>query len=339
MKRNGNLCGFIICAAILFVLIIGCGGSGNAPAASGGAEKKTYTMKLSHPRSTDHPYHLGSEMLVSEINKRLGNRFNITIYPNGQLGNNSEVLEATMLGSLDILLTDDGLLSGVVKDFSVLGLPFLFRDTDHVFRVVNSEIGDYFSSLLEPKGMVIICWLENGFRQITNRRGPIRTPADLAGLKIRTPTTKMTVDTFNILGAQASPISANELYSALQLGTVDAQENPTTNILYMTLYEVQKYLSLSAHLHTTEPVVMSLETWKKLTPDEQKAIIDAGRVTSKWSFDNNKTEFATELSKLKELGMQVNDDVVKEEFRAKLKPIYDESTKLYGELIARIQKG
>ncbi len=353
MKKPVKLVAFLLSAVLLATLFSACGSSGKTEAA---AEMKTettaetvseasespvetITFRVSQSKSESHPYQMGIEMFASLVKEKYGDRFEFDIYPNSQLGNNTEVLEATQLGEIDIDVTDDGQLSNLVSDFTVLGLPFLFKDTDHVLRVVTGEIGEQLSASLESKGLVIICWLENGFRHVTNNRGPITTPNDLAGLKIRTPTSNMNVLTFNTLGAQATPIAANELFSALQLGTVEAQENSLANVIDQNLYEVQKYVSLTRHIHTTEPIVMSIESWNKLTEEEQQSFLEIGKQVSEWSYHYTESLEDSQLEKIAELGMEINTDIDLEAFRTAVEPIYEEYLEKYPELISAIKNG
>ena len=304
-----------------------------------GSATETITFCVSQSKSASHPYQKGVEMFAELVREKYGDRFDFDIYPDGQLGNNTEVLEACQLGEIDMVVTDDGQLSNLVADFSVMGLPFLFEDTDHVLRVVNGEGGETLSATLEDKGLVVICWLENGFRYITNNRGPIRTPEDLKGLKIRVPTSGLYVQTFNMLGAQATPIAANELFSALQLGTVEAQENSLANIIDQNMSEVQKYLSITRHVHTTEPIVMSVESWNKLTDDEKTAFLEIGKEVSEWSYHYTEDQEVSQLEQIAELGMEINDDVDVDAFRAAVADLYSEYESKYPELLSSIQNG
>jgi tripartite ATP-independent transporter DctP family solute receptor len=165
----------------------------------------------------------------------------------------------------------------LVPDFGALGMPFVYRDFDHVYKTVSGPIGDDLSKKLEAKGIIVAAWLENGFRHITNNRGPVNGPDDLKNMKIRTLRSRPCMALFEACGATVANITFSELYSALQLGTVEAQENPFPNIYDRKFYEVQKYLSTSGHIHTSEPLIMSKVTFDKLTAEEKEYFTAAGK--------------------------------------------------------------
>lgn len=307
--------------------------------AAGGAEqgKGPIVLKLSHPSALTHPYNTAAEMFKKIVEEKTKGKYKIQIFPLNQLGSQEEVTEAAQLGTIDLVVTSDDKLMSLVPEFGALGMPFLFRDFDHVYKTLNGEVGELLSKKLEAKNIVVVSWLENGFRHITNNRGPINTPADLKGLKIRVSTSKPNMELFNDCGAAATNISFSELYSALQLKTVDAQENPFTNILDKKFYEVQKYLTVSGHVHTSEPMIMSKKSFDRLTPEEQKIFMEAGKEISKWSFENAKENSAAELQKLKDLGMQVNT-IDQSLFAAETKQVYDKYGAQFKDLIDMIKK-
>ncbi len=255
MLKNGFL---VMIISIALLGLVGCEGKKDAASENGGSSTKVVKLKVSHPASTTHPYHNAALMFKELIEERTEGRYEIEIFPLNQLGNQSEVTEAVQLGTIDIVVTSDDKLMSLVPEFSVLGMPFLFRDYDHVYTTLNSDVGDMLSNKLEGKNIKVISWLENGFRQITNNRKPIVTPGDLEDLKIRVSTSKPNMDFFNNCGAASTNISISELYTALQLNTVEAQENPVSNIYTKKFFEVQKFLTISGHVHTSEPMLMSM---------------------------------------------------------------------------------
>lgn len=333
MKKHRVLCGAV--AAVMMVSMAGCGSSASAPAAK--AEGGVLELKLSHPAATEHPYHLAAEKFKEIVERDTNGAVKITIFPANQLGSQEEVTEAAQLGTIDLVITSDDKLVNIVPEFGALGMPFLFEDTDHVYEVLNGEVGDLLSGKMEEKNMMVISWLENGFRNITNNKQPIVVPADLKGIKIRTSSTKPNMEAFNTYGASATNISFSELYSALQLNTVDAQENPLTNILDKKFFEVQKFLSMSGHVHTSEPMIMSKSSFDKLTDEQKEVFKKAGKEISAWAFENSKEQFDTELSQLKEKGMEVNE-IDRQAFVDASQPVYDKFYGQYKEIIDKIKK-
>jgi len=332
----------IMSVMLMVVLLSGCsqnqkGDSGNTQSQEKVAtDSKTMVLKLSHIGGPEHAYQKGAEMFRDKLKEKTNGAIDIQIFPNSQLGSQQEVTEGVQLGTIDIMIAPDDALITIVPEFGALGMPFLFKDTDHVYNILNGPVGDLLSKKLESKGMVIVSWMENGFRHITNNKRPIVMPSDLKGIKIRTSSTRPNMEAFNTYGASSTNIAIGELYNALQLGTVDAQENPFTNILDKKFYEVQKYLSVSGHVHTSEPMIFSKSTFDKLTPEQQKAVMEIGKEVSKWAFDNSKDNLQKELEKLKGL-MEVNE-VNRDAFIEASKPVYDKFGNQYKEILDMIQK-
>jgi C4-dicarboxylate-binding protein DctP len=316
---------------VLIGMLLAFGGS--AVAASSDAVE----LRLSHPAAETHLYHLASVKFAEEIEKRTDGRYKIKIFPLNQLGKQEEVTEGVQLGTVAMAVTSDDKLMNLVKEFSVLGLPFLFRDHEHVHEVLNGPIGDELSAKLEKKGIKVISWLENGFRQITNNKRAIEKSDDLSGLKMRISTAKANMALFKNSGAAVTNISFSELYTALQLGTVDGQENPLSNILDKKFYEVQDYLTISGHVHTSEPMIMSTSVYKKLSPEDRKIFDEVGREVSRWAFDYAKDRYNKQLQALKDKGMKVNVlDTSKLSDAAE--KVYEEFGSKYRNMIAEIKK-
>jgi TRAP-type transport system periplasmic protein len=185
------------------------------------------------------------------------------------------MLTSLRTGALDITANSQGAASGLVPEIAALGLPFLFEDADAAFAVLEGPIGEELAGKFEDLGIITLGWWDNGIRHITNSKQPIEQPADLEGMKIRTPADPMTIDIFQALGAATEQIAFSELYVALQQGVVDGQENPLANIASSKLYEVNPYISLSAHKWESTPFLMSQIGWARLTPEQQAAVQEA----------------------------------------------------------------
>lgn len=337
MKKTIKTAALLASLVTVCSLFSACGGQKAAnSAASASGSDEVIELKLSHPSGTDHPYNTAAEMFKEKVEEASNGSIKITVFPANQLGSQEEVTEAIQLGTIDFAVTSDDKLVTILPEIGGLGMPFLFEDTDEVYTHLNGELGDMLSKKLEEKNIIVASWLENGFRQITNNKQPITVPDDLKGIKIRTSSTKPNMEAFNTYGASATNISFGELYSALQLGTVDAQENPFSNILDKKFFEVQKYLSISRHVHTAEPMIMAKQTFNKLTKEQQQIVLDAGKEVSKWSFDNAKENYDKQLEELKEL-MQVNE-IDREAFKEASQPVYDTFYDQYKEVIDMVRK-
>ncbi len=289
-----------------------------------------YEINLGHTASIHHHYHTSSELFAKLVAEKTGGKVNIVVFPAGQLGSLPDMTESVRLGTQDIVLTADPIIGNTIMEFEALYLPYIFRDYEHVGRFEGSPAAKILEDILVENGMVLLGWWENGFRVITNNKRPIRHPDDMAGLKLRIGESKMAIDTFVLLKANPTPIAMSELFAALQLGTVDGQENPTGRILSARYSEVQKYLSVTRHQHVFEPLVMNLDKFKSLPAEFQQALLDAGREVAKVDRKAVADTEADELVQLEQKGMLINEvDVAA--FQKSLSPMYDQYLKERGE--------
>ena len=239
----------LVLALSMALTLVACGGgNNNTPAGSGGAANTPsggsggveYSLKLGHSDTTSNLLHVSLENYANYVKEQTNGRVEITVYAAEQLGSNAEMAEMLEMGSLDAMAMPQGQLATYAPKLNALGLPFLFPDYDSVYKVLDSEIGDELVADLANRNMIQLAYWENGLRQVTNSKRAIETPADMAGLKIRTPEDSMTIAIFNALGASPSPLAFSELYLALQQGTFDGQENPVSNIHANNFQDVQK---------------------------------------------------------------------------------------------------
>jgi tripartite ATP-independent transporter DctP family solute receptor len=213
---------------------------------------------------------------------------------------------------------------------NVFELPYLFRDREHAFRVVDGPIGQQIADRVNKKNVHVLAYWEAGLRFITNNTRPIGKPDDLKGLKIRVPEQKVSIDAFKAFGANPAPLPFTEVYMALKQGVFDGQENPPSNIFNSKLYEAQKYMSLSGHQFLVHMFMYSGPLWEKLPADTQKMITEAAVEAGKFQRQYTADQDAKLIGALKEKGMQVNE-VDKQAFMDKAKPLYDEYAKTYGD--------
>ena len=271
-----------------------CGGSSSDGSTSGdaantgdSANTEAVHFKLSHPSAEGGPYDLMSKKFAELVEEKSGGKYVIDIFAANALGSQEEVLDAVSLGTLDMAVTSDDILAKYAPEWGYIGLPFLFDDVDDVDENLNGELGAYLSGKLEDKGMFVISFFENGFRNITANK-EINTPQDLAGLKIRVMTNEPLRAMFTNAGAVVTNVSFSELYQALQLGTCEAEENPFANIRDKKFYEVQSYMCVTMHSHTAEPLVMSKELFDGLSAEDQAMFQEAGLEASKWAYQHAK---------------------------------------------------
>lgn len=283
---------------------------------------KTYELKLGHTGAPDHHYQVICEQFAAEVDKLTDGHVKISVFPSDQLGKQMESVEGTMLGTHDMVLTSDMVLSNWVPEMGILNLPFIFKDNEHLRKVLNGPVGEQLAEKMLVHNAVVIGWWDNGFRHVTNAIRPIATPEDLKGLKIRVPEGKVYLETFKALGAVPTAMAFSELYSALQLKTVDGQENPPAHILTQKFYEVQKYVSRTGHIHSCSPLIINKDLLEGMPQEYQDAIVNTamslGDVHTKMIED-------LEVEQWKQVaanGMEVLD-VDKAPFIEAVQPVYD----------------
>lgn len=274
---------------------------------SGAASAETITLRLGHTGAPTHHYQTISELFAETVAERTNGEVVIEVYPSDQLGGQLEAVEGTMLGTQDIFLVSDTVLSNWVPDMGILNLPFLFSSLDDVHEVLEGPVGDQLEGKMEGTGAVVIGWWMGGLRNITNNRQPITSPADLEGLKIRVPEGEVFVETFNALGANPVVISFGELYSALQLGTADAQENPPAHILTQKFYEVQAFTTRTAHIYLGSPLIMNEDRLSSLPAEHQQVLLDAASEMAAVHLQMVNELEDEQWAELERLGNQIND--------------------------------
>ena len=271
------------------------------------ASAEPITLTLGHTGAPTHHYQTISELFAETVAERTDGQVIIEVYPSDQLGKQLEAVEGTMLGTQDIFLVSDTVLSNWVPDMGILNLPFLFSSLDEVHEVLEGPVGDELESKMEGTGAVVIGWWMGGLRNVTNNRQPITTPADLEGLKIRVPEGEVFVETFRALGANPVVISFGELYSALQLGTADAQENPPAHILTQKFYEVQAYTSRTAHIYLGSPLIMNEDKLNGLPDEYRQILLDTATEMAAVHLEMVNSLEDEQWAELERLGNQIND--------------------------------
>lgn len=259
---------------IIVVLLVALVAIGSV-AAQGDSEGGSVNLALNHVGATDHPYQAGAEKFAELVEVYSEGAITVDVFPASQIASGSKAIEFVQAGTLDIALESTMAFSNFVSEIGVLDLPFLFSSKQEAFKVIDGKIGDELERIAESKGFKVLGWWDNGYRSITSTRGPVATPADLAGLKIRTPESKVFLTTFETLGAIPTPMAVSEVFSALQLGTVDAAENSDSNNLKNKVIEVCPYYSVTKHIYTFEPLIMSTDKFESLSAEQQSAIMKA----------------------------------------------------------------
>ena len=250
----------------------------------------------------------------------------VEVYSGAQLGDDTTATEMVVAGQLEINNTSTAPLVGYVPELGIFDIPFLFADEAEADKVLASEVGDYLNAKLADKGIINLAWNENGFRELTNSKHAVATVADVAGLKIRTMENKFHQELWNSLGATATPMSSSELYTALEQGTVDGEENPVANFYSYQFQEVQKYITMSNHIYSPFLFDMSKKIWDTYDADTQAILTEAAKAFGEEERKINRQAAADNLqSCIDDYGMEVTylTDDAKAEFVAKTAHIQD----------------
>lgn len=285
----------LLASAAMALSLAACGDSGSsAPAAASTAanpadygltteltSSEKVTIRLAYDCSDTHPSHLAFvEKFQTPLQAVSGGNITVELYPNSQLGSLAENMESMRIGDLEMAGLTDSTLAASIPEFNLVGLPFLWTSIDAAHEALDGDFGNALNQLLlDEAGIINLGYLDVGFRNITNSTRSINTPADMAGLKIRTMTNALHVEYFTALGAIPTPMSFSELFTALQQKTVDGQENPTAMIYNNGIYEVQDYMTVTEHVWTSCPLAIAAPFFNGLPEDYQTLIREAAANT------------------------------------------------------------
>ncbi|MFC0281005.1 TRAP transporter substrate-binding protein [Falsigemmobacter intermedius] len=299
---------------------------------AGAAFAQATEVKIGYALAEHSHYGAGSKAWIEATKAATGDRFNFVEFPSSALGGEREVLEGLQLGTVEATIVSSGVLSNFVPEIGVFDVPFLFRDFDHARAVLDGPIGTEMLTRFADHGLVAVAWGEQGFRHITNNRGPIAAPADLAGLKLRTMENPVHIKAFQTLGAAPTPMAWPEVVSALEQGTIDGQENPLSVIVSSKLNEVQKHLTLSGHVYAPNVLFVSSIFWDGLSDEDKEAFRKGaveGGLAMRAFVDNAE---ATGAQAMKDAGMDVAELTAeqKEAIKAALAPAYEDYAKTFG---------
>ncbi len=259
----------------------------------------------------------------------------VQIFPSGQLGNDQQMIDGTRSGIIDLTLVGLNNYTGLVPEAGAFELPFIFPTREEAYRALDGAPGDAVAAELEANGLKLLGYPENGYRNMTNDRGPIRVPEDLAGLRMRVNNSKALNDMFALLDANPQQLPVAELYTALETGVVDAQDHPIGIVASFKFNEVQDYLSLTQHAYAALGLTMNKARFDSLTPEQQQVITEAATA----AVDMQRAMVAEReeemIAGLEEEGMEVNRDVDAAAFQAGVQPVWDNFVAENGDVLLK----
>lgn len=292
---------------------------------------KTYLIKAAHVNDTTYPVHEGIVKFGELIDKRTNGKIKVEVYPNGQLGQERDLIEGVKLGTVEMTIVDSGNFAGFLPAINIFNVPFLFRDNNHAYAVADGPVGQNLARAVEENVSVkFLGWASSGVRSVFAKK-PVRKPEDMKGMKLRVMQNPVAVAAFNGIGAKAVPMPYGEVYTALQQGVIDAAENDPMSVLGMKFYEVAPYYSLTGHFNgsANSPFLLSMKFYNHLPADLQKAVEETARkavLFERELFEKKMDEGYKELSKR---GMTIINVEV-QPFQDAMKDVYKQFEKEIG---------
>lgn len=309
------------------------------------ADYKPRIIRFGYGLAEDSNQGRAVKFFSEDLAKRTGGKLKVRGFGNASLGSDIQMQNALIGGAQEMMVGSTATLVGIVKDFGVYDLPFLFNNEKEADAVLDGPFGQKLAAKLQEKGLVGIVYWENGFRNLTNTKRPVTKMEDLQGIKLRVMQNPVYIDMFNSMGANAVPLPFSELFTALETKTVDGQENPVNTIQSSKFYEVQKYLSLTKHVYSPWIVLVSKKWWDGLSADEKKALQETAIASRDFERKDSRAAALKAVDFLKEKGMQVSvvSDAELARMREKAKPAFDKfaaegGADVLNELQAEIKK-
>ncbi len=310
------------------LMLTACGGGNTAASqtagggsAQGASGEQTFNLKLSHGLAEDHAVHIQMLAWAEAVKEKSGGTINIQIVPNGQLGSEADNISSIQAGALDMAKVSASTLGNFNNAWNALSVPYVFNDKDHYYSVMDGEIAQELYNITEGDGFIGLTWLDSGSRSFYTANTPVRVPADLKGLKIRTMDSQMAIDMMNALGGSATVMSYSEIYTGLQQGVIDGAENNITALRDHS--DVAKYYCYDEHTRIPDIIVLSTKVWDQMS-DNQKAVL---KETAKTATEEYKTRWADFENEVKAAAEQNNvtfvEDVDTAAFQQACQSIYD----------------
>ena len=327
-------------AGLMMLSLAACGGENQTTEDNDsvvGENEEIRTLSFGHAQSDTHLFNTTVEKFRDSLEEKSNGTMTVEIFANGTLGDEREMAESLQMGTLDMCISAVATLSAFDSDLDVFNFPYLFENTDHAYNVLMGDLGfELFQNLEENSGIKYLGQVDLGFRSMTNNDRPINAPADCQGLRMRTLQSSICVEALGTLGIDAVSMSFGELFTALQTGAVDGQENPISVIYSSRFYEVQKYLSLTEHLYPVSPILISMQTWDSLNEEQQNWVSEAMNEALDWEWKESPAEIDDMLKELAENGMEINE-VDKTPFIDATQIVYENHKDQYGDLVERIR--
>jgi tripartite ATP-independent transporter DctP family solute receptor len=293
---------------------------------------------LGHGAAPTNPRHLAAKMFGALVDTCTNGEITVSVADSGTMGDDVELLTSTASGVIQMTANSQGATGQIVPEINAIGLPFLFADAPTAWRVLDGDVGAMIDEKAQAAGLKVLAFWDNGIRHVSHMSKSIITPADLAGMKIRTPPDDMTIAIFTALGANPAPLAFAELPTALQSGVFEGQENPLTNIYSSKIHEITKFISLTGHKYESAPLLASMAWWSSLTPENQDCVQKSANAAM-WYQRGLSWEASTALLEpLKAEGVTLTELEDRQAFIDATAPVYDDYSARYPELVAKLRE-
>ena len=289
------------------------------------------TLKMNISIAQNSHYGAAVDTFARELEKRSNGRFKVQNFYSGALGAERESIEAVQLGTLDLTMTSTGPVPNFVPEVAILDIPFLFRDYAQARAALDGKIGQDMLGKFASKNLHALAWGENGFRHMTNNKRAVASPDDLKGLKMRTMENPVHMQAYKAFGIIPTPMAFTEVFTALQQGTVDGQENPLSVISAAKFVQVQKFITLTGHVYSPALLLMSKTKWDKLTAADKQAFNESAKEAVKANRARIDDDERRVVSELKAAGMNVTENVDKAKFQTALNATFQDFGKKFGQ--------
>ena len=302
------------------------------------AEIDTVNLRLAHVVNEQDGFHAAATKFKELVAERSDGKITVEIFPNATLGDERTLLEGMQIGTVDMGVITNGPVSNFLEEMAVFELPFLFPSPEAAYKVLDGEIGQELLDRLSEVNLKGLAYAERGFRNLTNSKRPINTPADLSGLRVRVMENPVYIDSFRELGADAIPMAWTEALTAMQQGTIDGQENPVGVVYSFKLNETQTNMTMTRHTYAPALFVMGMPKWNELSEETQQIVRQAAQEAAEYERALNARLEGEQLQALKDAGMTVIENADLSAFSAAVQPVYEKYGEKFGDYLPRIQE-
>ncbi|EFB9779915.1 TRAP transporter substrate-binding protein, partial [Escherichia coli] len=272
------------------------------------------SLRFGYETSQTDSQHIAAKKFNDLLQERTKGELKLKLFPDSTLGNAQAMISGVRGGTIDMEMSGSNNFAGLSPVMNLLDVPFLFRDTAHAHKTLDGKVGDDLKASLEGKGLKVLAYWENGWRDVTNSRAPVKTPADLKGLKIRTNNSPMNIAAFKVFGANPIPMPFAEVYTGLETRTIDAQEHPINVVWSAKFFEVQKFLSLTHHAYSPLLVVINKAKFDGLSPEFQQALVSSAQEAGNYQRKLVAEDQQKIIDGMKEAGVEVITDLDRKAF-------------------------